>query len=560
MASTQQLQTPDRSREGTPEPESKQAQNKPLSNNILDSLGSLTPQQQQAIRNALIAGGGGAPGAPGGAGGGAGGATDAPGGVGGGAGGATDAPGAGGAGAGAGATGAGAGATGATGAEFTPVLPNQFESAFLDTMSETLPELGGMCQASDVLSTDIWNSCSQFKRQYPDRNLIDFLVYMEHQALTNETDEDMKDEMIKYIQDPTIQLPVNMKTKHDASMQKIRDLRVDAARQFYTPPELKFLTEHAPQHLPIIGALNKDHLADFTIKFCFEYREQHPKDDIFELLFYAERMMTVSEKDAGTKIQEFIQQEKLPRIEDMDFGTDTHLIKLRRQEALSILEGLRKPQPDPREDQQSDTMDRAVFYDAAKRRGLRDQFVGKAEDPSADRCMITDPETKQPVQAEIIGRHPHRRKHLVCAIPSHNPLYPGMERFPTIDGTKARTLLALLALQNDPKLSIRRAATIYEIKEQRLRRRRNGIQSRVNWIPKSRKISDLEEEVIVQFILDLDSRGFPPRLRGVEEMANRLLADRNASPVGKRWASNFIKRHPDLKMRFFRNKYNREIW
>ncbi|KAK2669735.1 hypothetical protein RAB80_015261 [Fusarium oxysporum f. sp. vasinfectum] len=302
-------------------------------------------------------------------------------------------------------------------------------------MSETLPELGGMCQASDVLSTDIWNSCSQFKRQYPDRNLIDFLVYMEHQALTNETDEDMKGEMIKYIQDPTIQLPVNMKTKHDASMQKIRDLRVDAARQFYTPPELKFLTEHAPQHLPIIGALNKDHLADFTIKFCFEYREQHPKDDIFELLFYAERMMTVSGKDAGTKIQEFIQQEKLPRIEDMDFGTDTHLIKLRRQEALSILEGLRKPQPDPREDQQSDTMDRAVFYDAAKRRGLRDQFVGKAEDPSADRCMITDPETKQPVQAEIIGRHPHRRKHLVCAIPSHNPLYPGMERFPTIDGT-----------------------------------------------------------------------------------------------------------------------------
>ncbi|KAL9568850.1 hypothetical protein ACKAV7_006995 [Fusarium commune] len=120
---------------------------------------------------------------------------------------------------------------------------------------------------------------------------------------------------------------------------------------------------------------------------------------------------------------------------------------------------------------------------------------------------------------------------------------------------EARTLLALLALQNDPKLSIRRAATIYEIKEQRLRRRRNGIQSRVNWIPKSRKLSDLEEEVIVQFILDLDSRGFPPRLRGVEEMANRLLADRNASPVGKRWASNFIKRHPELKMRFFR-KYD----
>jgi hypothetical protein len=47
------------------------------------------------------------------------------------------------------------------------------------------------------------------------------------------------------------------------------------------------------------------------------------------------------------------------------------------------------------------------------------------------------------------------------------------------------------------------------------------------------KLSDLEEQTIVQFILDLDSRGFPPRLRCVEEMANRLLADRDAPPLGK---------------------------
>ena len=35
-------------------------------------------------------------------------------------------------------------------------------------------------------------------------------------------------------------------------------------------------------------------------------------------------------------------------------------------------------------------------------------------------------------------------------------------------------------------------------------------------------------------------------------MANRLLADRDASPVGKRWASNFVKRQPELKTRFQR--------
>jgi hypothetical protein len=117
--------------------------------------------------------------------------------------------------------------------------------------------------------------------------------------------------------------------------------------------------------------------------------------------------------------------------------------------------------------------------------------------------------------------------------------------------TEAKTLLALQALQNDPELSLRHAASIYEVSEPRLRRRKNGIQSRRDWIPKSRRLTNLEENIIVQFILDLDSRGFPPRLRGVEEMANRLLADRDASPVGKRWASNFVRRQLDLKTRFF---------
>ncbi|SCO92528.1 related to transposase [Fusarium oxysporum] len=115
--------------------------------------------------------------------------------------------------------------------------------------------------------------------------------------------------------------------------------------------------------------------------------------------------------------------------------------------------------------------------------------------------------------------------------------------------------LALRALQNDPNLGLRPAARLYQVDYYALRRRQKGIQSRRDTIPNSRRLSDLEEQIIVQFILDLDSRGFPPRLRGVEEMANRLLADRDASPVGKRWASNFVRRQPDLKTRFFR-KYD----
>jgi hypothetical protein len=117
---------------------------------------------------------------------------------------------------------------------------------------------------------------------------------------------------------------------------------------------------------------------------------------------------------------------------------------------------------------------------------------------------------------------------------------------------EARILLALQALQNDQNLSLRRASGIYKVPFETLRRRQNGIQSRRDSGPNSRRLSDLEEQTIVQFILDLDSRGKPSRIRFVEEMANSLLADRDASPVGKRWAHNFVKRQPELKTRIFR--------
>jgi hypothetical protein len=116
---------------------------------------------------------------------------------------------------------------------------------------------------------------------------------------------------------------------------------------------------------------------------------------------------------------------------------------------------------------------------------------------------------------------------------------------------KSRILLALQALQNDPKLSGRKAATRYDINYRTLNRRRNGIRSKRDITTKSRNLSDLEEQIIVRFILDLDSRGFPPRRDFVEKMANSLLTDRNASPVGKLWVHNFIQRQQELKTRRF---------
>jgi len=117
---------------------------------------------------------------------------------------------------------------------------------------------------------------------------------------------------------------------------------------------------------------------------------------------------------------------------------------------------------------------------------------------------------------------------------------------------EARLLLALEALQNDKKLKIFTAAKLYNVPVTTLRRRRAGRPARRDTMPKSRRLTDSEEKAIVQYILELVTRSFPPRLRSVEDIANQLLRVRNAPPVGKLWAYNFVKRQLELRTRYTR--------
>ena len=117
---------------------------------------------------------------------------------------------------------------------------------------------------------------------------------------------------------------------------------------------------------------------------------------------------------------------------------------------------------------------------------------------------------------------------------------------------EARVNLALEALQSNRKLSLRAAAKLYNIPFSTLRDRHAGRPVRCDTTPNSKKLTQSEEEAIVQYIIELCARAFPPRLRGVEEMANQLLRVRDAPPVGKLWAHNFVKRQPELRTRYTR--------
>lgn len=124
-----------------------------------------------------------------------------------------------------------------------------------------------------------------------------------------------------------------------------------------------------------------------------------------------------------------------------------------------------------------------------------------------------------------------------------------------IASKEARLVLALKALENNKNISLRHAAKVYNVSLATLHHRRAGRVSRCDSSANSKKLTDLEELAIVQHILNLDSKGFPPRRSSVEDMANRLLAERNALRVGVNWATTFIKRRLELTMRFNR-KYD----
>ena len=65
---------------------------------------------------------------------------------------------------------------------------------------------------------------------------------------------------------------------------------------------------------------------------------------------------------------------------------------------------------------------------------------------------------------------------------------------------------------------------------------------RVETEPNRKKLTKLEEAVIVKRILDLDSRGFPPIKDILRDMANKLLVEREASTIGINWPDRFVKR------------------
>jgi hypothetical protein len=121
---------------------------------------------------------------------------------------------------------------------------------------------------------------------------------------------------------------------------------------------------------------------------------------------------------------------------------------------------------------------------------------------------------------------------------------------------EGRLALSMQAIQTRQVSSLRQAVRLYDIPRTTLRDRVKGALPQAASNAQKRKLHLLEEQSLVQWILDLDRRGFPPQLIDVQRMADHILAARGQTPppqpVGKNWVSRFIKTQPELQTKFNR--------
>lgn len=115
--------------------------------------------------------------------------------------------------------------------------------------------------------------------------------------------------------------------------------------------------------------------------------------------------------------------------------------------------------------------------------------------------------------------------------------------------TEANVILAMSAIDEKQLTSNRAAAKHYNVNKDTLRNRRLGKPARQDCIPNSKLLTELEERVIVEHALDVDSRGFQLNYDLLRGVADKLLADRGGRRVGVNWPATFVRRVPELKLR-----------
>lgn len=104
---------------------------------------------------------------------------------------------------------------------------------------------------------------------------------------------------------------------------------------------------------------------------------------------------------------------------------------------------------------------------------------------------------------------------------------------------------ALQELNSDATKSIRAVAAACNVSEATLRRRRKGGTTRRIAHEQHQRLTPVQEQFLVDWMIEQDAQGYPPSHARAREMAARILelnGDKGA--LGKKWIQKFISRNP----------------
>ena len=122
----------------------------------------------------------------------------------------------------------------------------------------------------------------------------------------------------------------------------------------------------------------------------------------------------------------------------------------------------------------------------------------------------------------------------------------------SVQTQEARIILAIEAIRTTKKMSVRCVVKTYDVPKSFFYYRMKGHIAKCESRYSRYNLTSVEKETIVRYILDLNTRRFPPRIKGVEDIANLLLITYIAKHVDKNWTYRFIQHRPKFKIRFSR--------
>jgi predicted HTH domain antitoxin len=102
-----------------------------------------------------------------------------------------------------------------------------------------------------------------------------------------------------------------------------------------------------------------------------------------------------------------------------------------------------------------------------------------------------------------------------------------------IQTNEARIILVIEVVRSSSKISIRRVVMLYEIPRNSFSYKLAGRISRNETEVIYYKLTEIKEELIIRYILDLDTRGFAPRLASIKDIANYILELRGGKYIRK---------------------------